>query len=40
MKTKKTMIYERMTKDNHTVRRDPTRVTRWARIAREESERL
>jgi len=27
-------------KDNHTIRRDPTRVIRWVRIAREEAERV
>jgi len=26
-------------KDNHTIRGDPTRVTRWVRIVREEIER-
>jgi hypothetical protein len=25
-------------KDNHTIRNDPTRVTRWCQIAREEAE--
>lgn len=27
-------------KDNHTIRNDPTRLTRWCRIAREEAERV
>ena len=31
---------EMIMKDNHTIRRDPSRVTRWCQIAREEAEKV
>ncbi len=40
LKTTRDCRVEVVMKDNHTIRRDPNRVIRWVKIAREEAERL
>ena len=40
LETTKGCRVEIIMKDNHTIRRDPSRVVKWVRIAREEAERI